>query len=94
MNSFYVNMRVRRAQEMGKRFGVDGVPAVIVNGKYRTSPSQTGSREKMVQVIDHLIGIESGGSPAAAVKASPGQTGKAAPAAGGQEAPAAASGGS
>jgi thiol:disulfide interchange protein DsbA len=86
MNSFYVNMRVRRAQEMGKRFGVDGVPAVIVNGKYRTSPSQTGSRDKMIQVIDHLIGIESGGSPAAAVNTTPDQTGKAAPAAGGQTA--------
>lgn len=59
-NSFFVNMKVRRAQEMGKRFGIDGVPSVIVNGKYRTSPSQTGSRDKMVKVIDHLIGVESG----------------------------------
>jgi thiol:disulfide interchange protein DsbA len=59
-NSFFVNMKVRRAEEMGKRFGIDGVPAFIVNGKYRTSPSQTGSREAMVQVIDHLIGVESG----------------------------------
>jgi thiol:disulfide interchange protein DsbA len=59
-NSFFVNMQVRRAQEMGKRYGVDGVPNVIVNGKYRTSPSQTGSREKMVQAIDYLIGVESG----------------------------------
>ena len=59
-NSFFVNMKVRRAEEMGKRFGIDGVPTFIVNGKYRTSPSQTGSREKMVQVIDHLIGVEAG----------------------------------
>lgn len=59
-NSFYVNMKVRRAQEMGKRYGIDGVPSVIVNGKYRTSPSRTGSRDKMVKVIDYLIGVESG----------------------------------
>ena len=59
-NSFFVNMKVRRAEEMGKRFGVDGVPTFIVNGKYRTSPSQTGSREKMVEVIDHLIEVEAG----------------------------------
>jgi thiol:disulfide interchange protein DsbA len=58
-NSFFVNMKVRRAQEMGKRYGVDGVPSVIVNGKYRTSPSQTGSRQGMVDVIDYLIGVES-----------------------------------
>lgn len=63
-NSFFVNMRVRRAQEMVKRYGIDGVPAVIVNGKYRSSPSQTGSRAKMVQVMDHLIAVESGQAPA------------------------------
>lgn len=61
-NSFFVNMKVRRAEEMGRRFGIDGVPAVIINGKYRTSPSQTGSRETMVQVINHLIEVESGGA--------------------------------
>jgi thiol:disulfide interchange protein DsbA len=58
-NSFFVNMRVRRAQEMGRRFGIDGVPSVIVNGKFRTSPSQTGSRQQMIKVIDHLIAAES-----------------------------------
>lgn len=57
-NSFFVNMRVLRAQEMGKKFGIESVPTVVVNGKYRTSPSQAGSRDKMIRVIDHLIGIE------------------------------------
>jgi len=60
-NSFFVDMRVRRSKEMLKRYGVDGVPTVIVNGKYRTSPSQTGSQDKMVEVIDYLIGVESDG---------------------------------
>jgi len=59
-NSFFVNMKIRRAVEMGQRYGVDGVPAVIVNGKYRTSPSQSGSQEAMVKVVDHLIEVESG----------------------------------
>jgi protein dithiol oxidoreductase (disulfide-forming) len=63
-NSFFVNMKVRRAEEMVKRYGVDGVPAIIVNGKYRTSPSQTGSRKKMVEVVDHLVEVESGMAPA------------------------------
>jgi thiol:disulfide interchange protein DsbA len=72
-NSFFVDMRVRRSKEMLKRYGVDGVPAVIVNGKYRTSPSQTGSRDKMVEVIDYLIGVESDG--VSAKKAQPAETG-------------------
>jgi thiol:disulfide interchange protein DsbA len=59
-NSFFVNAKVRRAAEMGRRFGVDGVPAAVINGKYRTSPSQTGSKETFVEVMDYLIGIESG----------------------------------
>ena len=59
-NSFAVNMSVNRARELGKRFAIDGVPAIVVNGKYKTSPSQTGSRAKMVEVIDHLIAVESG----------------------------------
>jgi thiol:disulfide interchange protein DsbA len=59
-NSFYVRMKVSRAKEMGRHYGIDGVPAIVVNGKYRTSPSQTGSREKMIQVVNHLIEVESG----------------------------------
>ena len=58
-NSFAVDMKVRRATEMGRRYGIDGVPSIIVNGKYRTSPSQTGGRAKMVEVMNHLIQIES-----------------------------------
>jgi thiol:disulfide interchange protein DsbA len=57
--SFFVDMRVRRSEEMVKRYGVDGVPTFIVNGKYRTSPSQTGGRDKMLEVINYLIGVES-----------------------------------
>ena len=59
-NSFFVNMKVRRAAEMGQRYGIDGVPAVVVNGKYRTSPSQTGSQDGMVRVVNYLIDVESG----------------------------------
>jgi len=57
-SSFFVNMRVQRAQELGRRFGIDSVPTVIVNGKYRTTPAQAGSRKKMIRVINYLIGIE------------------------------------
>jgi thiol:disulfide interchange protein DsbA len=76
-NSFFVSMKVNRAKEMGRRYGIDGVPAVIVNGKYRTSPSQTGGRDKMILVVDHLIGVESGNAlseetPAAPVAAAGG----------------------
>jgi len=70
-NSFFVSMKVNRAKEMGTRYGIDGVPAIIVNGKYRTSPSQTGSRDKMILVVDHLIKVESGEAIAEEVTPTP-----------------------
>lgn len=69
-NSFYVEARVRKADEMGRRYGIDGVPALIVNGKYRTSPSQTGGQDRFVEVLNVLVGEEiaaKGGAPAAPV---------------------------
>ena len=54
-NSFSVDSKVRRASDLSKRYGIDGVPSLIVNGKYRTSGSLAGSREKMLKVVDHLI---------------------------------------
>ena len=47
-DSFFTNMKVRRAVEMGRRYGIDGVPAVIINGKYRTSATQTGGNAKLM----------------------------------------------
>ena len=56
--SFYVDTRVRKAEEMGRRYGIDGVPALIINGKYRTSPSQAGGQDQMLQVLNTLVGQE------------------------------------
>jgi thiol:disulfide interchange protein DsbA len=49
---------MRRAVEMGKRYGVDGVPSFVVNGKYRTSATQTGGIEKLFEVLDYLVAEE------------------------------------
>lgn len=58
LNSFDVNMKVNRARQATSQYGIDGVPAVVVNGKYRTSPAQAGSRDGMVKVMDQLIAKE------------------------------------
>jgi len=44
---------------MAARYGVNGVPAIIVNGKYRTNATLAGSQEKMIDVINQLIKQES-----------------------------------
>lgn len=57
--SFAVETKLRRAAEMGMRYGIDSVPALIVNGKYRTSGSMAGSNARAFQVVDHLVKMES-----------------------------------
>jgi len=58
-NSFLVDAKMRQAKTMAARYGVNGVPAIIVNGKYRTNPTLAGSQEKMIDVINQLIKQES-----------------------------------
>jgi len=57
--SFAVSTRVKRAKTMTSRYGIDGVPAVIVNGKYRVSSRLTGSNAEMLKVINYLVEKES-----------------------------------
>lgn len=58
-NSFPVDMKVRKSAELVLRnYKIDGVPAIVVNGKYVTSATQTGSTEKMFEVIDQLVAEE------------------------------------
>lgn len=61
--SFLVDTELRKAKEMSTRYGIDSVPTIIVNGKYRTGPGQAGGEERMFQVVDALIAKElAGGS--------------------------------
>ncbi len=58
-NSFNVDSQMRKAKAMGPKYGITGVPAVIVNGKYLVSARTAGSNEKMITVINQLIAQES-----------------------------------
>jgi protein dithiol oxidoreductase (disulfide-forming) len=57
-NSFAVNSKVQRARELTRRYGIDGTPAIVVNGKYRTGPAMTGSFETLIDVMDFLVNEE------------------------------------
>lgn len=59
-NSFPVDAKMRQAGAMPARYGVTGVPAIIVNGKYRINGKIAGSHEKMIEVMNQLIEQESG----------------------------------
>lgn len=57
-DSFAVQSKVQRAYVMTQRYGIQGVPAVVVNGKYRTTGSLTGSYDNLVKVINILVDEE------------------------------------
>lgn len=53
--SFGVRTAMQRATQQMKAAGVDGVPALVVNGKYYTAPSMTGSNGTAMEVVNAMI---------------------------------------
>ena len=58
MESFTVNTKIATAREQVEKYGVDGTPSIIVNGKYRVVAPSQGGFPRMLQVTDHLIAQE------------------------------------
>ena len=81
-NSFTVETKVGKARDLSARYGIDGVPAVIVNGKYRTSPAQAGSKERLIEVLNMLVGQEVAAKGLAAATTAPAPVATPAPAVG------------
>jgi thiol:disulfide interchange protein DsbA len=60
-NSFAVNGRVKRSEDMTRSYDVPGTPAVAIDGKYMTGPSMmvnadgSANYERFFQVVDQLI---------------------------------------
>jgi protein dithiol oxidoreductase (disulfide-forming) len=53
--SFSVATSVSRAKKMVADYNVDSVPTLIVAGRWVTSPSQAGSQERALAVVDQLV---------------------------------------
>jgi thiol:disulfide interchange protein DsbA len=56
--SFPVETQIRKDANREKRYGHRGVPAIVVNGKYLVSASLAGSNERMIEIMNFLVGIE------------------------------------
>lgn len=54
MNSFGVAAKVNRARSLMRRYGIRGVPALVVDGRYR-SGSGFRSYQEMTEVVDHVV---------------------------------------
>ena len=57
-NSFAIQGQIKQAKELAQKYGVQGVPTMIVNGKYRFDLGTTGGPEATLNVADQLIAKE------------------------------------
>ena len=54
-DSFTVQAKVQRAADLTKKYGISGVPTLIVNGKYRTDGPMATSYENLIKIVDFLV---------------------------------------
>jgi thiol:disulfide interchange protein DsbA len=60
-SSFAVESKLQRADLMNRRYRINSVPTVIVNGKYSTDVSAAGGETQLFGVIEELAAHEHGG---------------------------------
>ena len=56
--SFAVRNQIVRTKKLARLYGVNGVPALIVNGKYRTDAKMAGGNAGITRVLNRLISYE------------------------------------
>lgn len=52
--SFAVVSKARAAKQLAEAYRIDGVPTIVMQGKYVTSPSIAGTKAKAIAVMDYL----------------------------------------
>jgi protein dithiol oxidoreductase (disulfide-forming) len=59
--SFAVESKLQRADFLNRRYRVQSVPVVVVNGKYTTDVGQAGGEPQLLTLINELSASEHGG---------------------------------
>jgi thiol:disulfide interchange protein DsbA len=57
-NGFAVSTRLQRAEEIMRRYQIESVPTVIINGKYETDVGMAGGHEQLIALINDLAAAE------------------------------------
>ncbi|MBA2079631.1 thiol:disulfide interchange protein DsbA/DsbL [Rhodanobacter sp. PCA2] len=60
-NSFSVNTKMKQADDLIKAYGVPGTPSIVVDGKYRFSPSDVGTVQRAIELTQWLVAKEAAG---------------------------------
>lgn len=54
-NSFTVESRVKRAEQLVRQYGIPSVPSLVIDGQYWTNGRYAGGFEDMLDVADFLV---------------------------------------
>jgi thiol:disulfide interchange protein DsbA len=57
-NSFSVQTDLQRADDIDRRYKVDSVPTIVIDGKYEADVGSAGGDEKLIQLIKDLTASE------------------------------------
>lgn len=57
-NSMSVDVKLRQADDLVRRYRVEGTPAMIINGKYFTDVNSAGGVPQMLELINALVAAE------------------------------------
>lgn len=57
-SSFDVDTKTRRAITLTREYGITGVPALVVNGKYRSGAQEAGDLATLLKLVDDLAAKE------------------------------------
>ncbi|WP_235186618.1 thiol:disulfide interchange protein DsbA/DsbL [Dyella japonica] len=60
-NSFAINTKVKRADDLLKAYGVESTPTIVVNGKYRLTPGSAGGYDQTIELVKWLVSKEAAG---------------------------------
>jgi thiol:disulfide interchange protein DsbA len=59
--SFAVNTKLQRADELSRRYRISSVPTIVVNGKYTTDGGMAGGYDNLFAVVSELAASEHAG---------------------------------
>jgi protein dithiol oxidoreductase (disulfide-forming) len=57
-DSFDVNAKLQRANELARRYDISSVPSIVINGKYTSDGSMAGSYDRLIELINQLAAAE------------------------------------
>jgi thiol:disulfide interchange protein DsbA len=60
-SSFAVENKLQRADFLNRRYRIESVPTILINGKYRTDVGMAGGEEQLFALIGELVAAEHGG---------------------------------